>query len=175
MISSIGKVNQLLLGELVIASKLDQNKVLDLNGGNVVLNDKNDSDTQKWTISYDTGSSIGRSFIIKNKSLGTDKSLTDDNNYAKVVDNATSYYIAIYQRWYLYYQDDGSFIIANYVGDYLHSSVLDVSGSSTASGTNILSHAHLGNDNQRFLININLLNVYKSSWIIPIALIFYLS
>ena len=150
MSSSIDKVNQLLSGEWVIASKLDQNKVLDLNGGNVVLNDRNGSDTQKWTISYDTGSSIGRSFIIRNKSLGTGKSLTNDNNYAKVIDNATSYWNAIYQRWYLYYQDDGTFIIANYVGDYLHPSVLDVSGSSTASGTNILSHAHSGNDNQRF-------------------------
>lgn len=67
MSSSIDKVNQLLSGEWVIASKLDQNKVLDLNGGNVILNDRNDSDTQKWTISYDTGSSIGRAFIIKNK------------------------------------------------------------------------------------------------------------
>jgi hypothetical protein len=65
MSSSIDKVNQLLSGEWVIASKLDQNKVLDLNGGNVVLNDRNGSDTQKWTISYDTGSSIGRSFIIR--------------------------------------------------------------------------------------------------------------
>lgn len=150
MSSSIDKVNQLLSGEWVIASKLDQNKVLDLNGGNVVLNDRNGSDTQKWTISYDTGSSIGRSFIIRNKSLGTGKSLTNDNGYAKVPNNATSYYTAIYQRWYLYYQDDGSFIIANYVGDYLHPSVLDVTGSNTANGTNILSHKHLGNDNQRF-------------------------
>ncbi|MGV3152654.1 RICIN domain-containing protein [Sarcina ventriculi] len=144
MSSSIDKVNQLLSGEWIIASKLDQNKVLDLNGGNVVLNDRNDSDTQKWTISYDTGSSIGRSFIIRNKSLGTSKSLTDDNSYAKLIDNATSYWNAIYQRWYLYYQDDGTFIIANYVGDYLRPSVLQVSGS------NIVLSTHTGNDNQRF-------------------------
>ena len=52
MSSSIDKVNQLLSGEWVIDSKLDQNKVLDLNGGNVVLNDRNDSDTQKWTICF---------------------------------------------------------------------------------------------------------------------------
>ena len=151
MSSSIDKVNQLLSGEWVIASKLDQNKVLDLNGDNVVLNDKNDSDTQKWTISYDTGSSIGRSFIIKNKS-DSSKSLSHYNGNAILYNNYPSYAGAIYQRWYLYYQDDGSFIIANYVGDYLHPSVLDVSGSSTASGTNILSHAHSGNDNQRFYL-----------------------
>ena len=50
MSSSIDKVNQLLSGEWVIASKLDQNKVLDLNWDNVFINDKNDSDNQKWTI-----------------------------------------------------------------------------------------------------------------------------
>lgn len=149
MSSSIDKVNQLLSGEWFIASKLDQNKVLDLNGGNVVLNDKNDTDSQKWTISYDTSSSIGRSFIIKNKS-DSNKFLTDDSGNAMIHEIGRTYGDIIYQRWYLYYQDDGSFIIANYVGNYLQPSVLDVTGSNTANGTNILSHKHLGNDNQRF-------------------------
>ena len=152
MSSSIDKVKQLLSGEWFICSKLNQNKVLDLNSQNVILNDKDPSkNTQKWTVSYDNSSSIGRAFIIKNKSVN-DYFLTDDGGNAMIHDVGVSYGDVIYQRWYFYYQDDGSFIIANYVGDYLNPSVLDVAGASTNNGTNILSYSHSGIDNQRFYL-----------------------
>lgn len=152
MSSSIDKINQLLSGEWFICSKLNQDKVLDLNSQNVILNDKDlNSNTQKWIISYDSGSTIGRSFIIKNKS-DNNKFLTDDNGNARIHEMGSSYGSIIYQRWYLHYQDDGSFIIANYVGNYLNPSVLDVTGSSTTSGTNILSYQHSGSNNQRFYL-----------------------
>lgn len=152
MSSSINKVKQLLSGEWFICSKLNQDKVLDLNSQNVILNDKDpNKDTQKWTVSYDNGSSIGRAFIVKNKSI-SNYFLNDNNGNAVITTAATSYSYAIYQRWYFYYQDDGSFIIANYVGDYLNPSVLDVAGASTNNGTNILSYAHSGSDNQRFYL-----------------------
>lgn len=43
-------------------------------------------------------------------------------------------------------------LLANYVGDYLHTSVLYVSGSNTASGTIILSYGHSADNNQIFYL-----------------------
>lgn len=148
--SSINKMNELLSGEWKIVTKLDQNKCLDISGSarNVVINDKGNSNAQRWTFQFDSDK---RAFIILNKNHAG-YFLTDNSGNATLEDQGENYYSTLLQRWHLHQQEDGSFIIANYPGNYLNPSVLDLTGSNTTNGTKLLSHQHSGNDNQRFYI-----------------------
>ena len=148
--SSITKMKELLSGEWRIVTKLDSKKYLDISGSarNVVIKDKIDSNSQKWTFQFDSNR---RAFIIFNKNY-SGYFLTNNAGKATLEDQGVDYYSTTLQRWYLHQQEDGSFIIANYVGDYLNPDVLDLAGSNTANETNILSHRHSGSNNQKFYV-----------------------
>ncbi|AWZ49922.1 hypothetical protein C3495_13795 (plasmid) [Clostridiaceae bacterium 14S0207] len=150
------RIKELLTGEWVIASKVNNNKVLDVNGNdgsyNVRIWDKSNADNQKWTVEFD---STNRAFVIRSVAYRNKVLARISTNKAAgvnviVSDYGTNNPIDMGQRWYLHYNCNDYYTLANYVGDYLNPMVLDLYGSNTNNGANIQVFPFHGKDNQCF-------------------------
>lgn len=152
------RISDLLKGEWLIASKLNNNKVVNINIGssdptNVTIWDKANVDQQKWTIQCD---SSDRCFIIRSKKY-PNKVLSRTST---IQTNGENVFVADYydgfpsgeQRWYLHYDCSGYYVIANFIGDYLNPDVLELNNSDTTNGSNILVKTNSGADKQKFYL-----------------------
>lgn len=143
-------IQDLTNGEWSIASKINNNKILDVNNNastnNVTIWDKLTGNNQKWVFK---GTSLPGIYKIESKIQQANYfnkyvlvcNYTTNNIIAREAIDSTSEY------WFLDVQDDGSYIIRH---DNNKNMVLDLYGSNTTNGTNVQIHAYHGADNQKW-------------------------
>lgn len=139
-------------GSFMIASKLNNNKVLDINSStnlmdDVTIWDKNNGFNQHWRFEYDANKDAYkiRSILSHKKVLSPyshpmygDNVSTDSDKYASDI---STYY------WKLNFTEDGYCTITNY--EY-RDMVLTLSGSNTNNGSNIIINERKDTDNQKW-------------------------
>ena len=163
-------------GTFNIASKLDNNKVIDLSGGiiqnfgNIQLFQSNGTDAQKWKLTknndgYYTISLATNPDYVLDVSGAVFNNLSNVQLYRRNNTNA--------QKWSIEKDNDGYYIIYSYNKKY----VLDIYGASYNNGTNIQIYQDNGTDAQRFLLkkipnegaNINYVDIKNGTYIISSA------
>ena len=136
-------------GVYVIATALDQNKVMDISGGtmmsggNLQLYQKNDTEAQRFILSGTGGGTYRLTSLVSgqtidlmggSKNIGTNIFQYSNNNRSS-------------QRWYIRQTGDGTcYIVPAAATD----NAVDVACAKTANGTNIYSYAQNGTDAQKF-------------------------
>lgn len=135
-------------GQWVIASKLNNNKVLNVHIGginprNVTIWDRADVSQQKWTFEYDSSKNAYRIKDCYSNSYLSWMPSGDPKN----VSSSGGYHNGAY--WVLEYVGDGYYIFKNYHNQNM---VLDLTGSKTANATNIIAHERRDTNNQKFKI-----------------------
>ncbi|ANN35547.1 hypothetical protein A9498_29550 (plasmid) [Bacillus thuringiensis serovar coreanensis] len=127
-----------------LVSALNNSSVIDLNQGNnnVTLWSKNNGNNQKWKLVYDVNKSAHQIKNIANENLvlALDSSNGSNNVVAESTQNKEEQY------WVVENAGNGYFYLKN----KKNSKYLDVTGSNTANGTNIMVYNFTGNNNQKF-------------------------
>lgn len=152
------RITDLLTGEWMIVSSLNQNKALNIYIGgtdpnDVTIWDKANVPQQKWKIQWDGNK---RCFIIRsvynNKVLSRTSTISSDGVNVLVANYSTGDFTFGEQRWYLHYDCSGHYIIANYIGDYLSPDVLTIPNSELTNGNSIKTSVNSGANNQKFIL-----------------------
>ena len=136
-------------GTYIIGSAADLAKVLDVAGGskapraNVQLYSYNDTDAQKWEVSYDeeglaTITNVGSGLVLDAAGGKTDKR----TNIWQYRDNGSAA-----QKWVLKRNDDGTVVITSAKSDQ---AVIDLSGGKPVKKANIQLYKPNGSDAQRW-------------------------
>lgn len=139
-------------GSFMIASKLNNNKVLDINSStnyidDVTIWDKVNGFNQHWRFEYDANKDAYkiRSILSHKKILSPYAHLMYGNNVFAESDKYASNISAHY--WKLNFTDDGYCTITSYEYPDM---VLDLFGSNTDNGSNIIIHERKDTDNQKW-------------------------
>ena len=170
------KAEEKISGTFNIASKIDSNKVVDLNRGiiqdfgNIQLYENNGTDAQKWKITKNNDGYYTIS-LASNTDYVLDISGAVFNNLSNVQLYKRNNTIA--QKWRIEKDSEGYYVFYSYYKNY----VLDVNGALSNNGTNIQIYQDNGTIAQRFMLkpvakedaDINYIDIKEDTYMISSA------